>query len=301
MVGVSRKKLTRSGVDKISHLPDDLICRILTLLSTKDVVKTTILSTRWRNLWQLVPELELHSQKFQSLSEFVICATSFLFSHKDSWIQKLCLSIHDAGGNSYLTAWINVAIKRRIQHLDISIVHTPGFGGIPQSLYTCETLVHLRLHRIFMVNADFVSLPCVKIIHLEYNFYPNEAILEKLISGSPVLEDLTIIRHEYENAKVLLVRSKTLKSININQFVYVVIDGPILQCLKTKIHLKKNFSIINSCFPAKVDIDFGHTYSVLDPNDINKIRLISEILADISLVRELVIKVPYWKVYMSNV
>lgn len=150
-----------------------------------------------------------------------------------------------------------------------------------------------------MVNVpEFVSLPCVKIINLKYNFYPDEAILEKLILGSPVREDLTIIRSLSENAKVLKVLSQTLKRIHINQFVHVVIDAPLLSSLKKCFHLRKNFTIIKTGVLAKVDIAFGGVHNSLDPNDVSKRRVIREILNDISRVKELVINCVIWKVYM---
>ncbi|XP_010496383.1 PREDICTED: F-box/FBD/LRR-repeat protein At5g53840-like [Camelina sativa] len=295
---VGRKKKPRSVEDRISHLPDHLISEILTRLSTKDAVRTSALSTRWRNLWQLVPILDLDSRSdFRSFSEFVSFAGRFFDFHKDSsCIQKLRLTTHYLADKSYLPSWIDVVTRRRIQHLHINVVSCyHDFGDIPLSLYTCDTLVHLQLYRVTMVNVDFVSLPCVKILHLKNNHYPNEAILEKLISGSPVLEDFIIIRCPTENAKVLQVRSKTLKSIHVNEFVYVVIDAPLLQCLKTTLHMTKNITFINSGFPAKVDIDFGSEYNMLDPNGLSKRKVIGDILTDISRVRELVINLYFWK------
>ncbi|KAL1533916.1 putative F-box/FBD/LRR-repeat protein [Salvia divinorum] len=45
--------------DRISMLPDDILVLILSSLSLKDSIKTSILSSRWRNLWILTPKLDL--------------------------------------------------------------------------------------------------------------------------------------------------------------------------------------------------------------------------------------------------
>lgn len=41
-------------VDRISQLPNDLLLKILSELSTEEVIRTSILSKRWRDAWKKI-------------------------------------------------------------------------------------------------------------------------------------------------------------------------------------------------------------------------------------------------------
>ncbi|XP_010445954.1 PREDICTED: F-box/FBD/LRR-repeat protein At1g51370-like [Camelina sativa] len=276
-------KVSHEELDRISQLPECLISEILYHLSTKDAVRTSVLSTKWRYLWQWVPGLDVEFNTFSNIDAFMSFAERFFYSNRGSWIRKLRLNISDPLGKCDLNSWIDVFTTRRIQHLAVDYIPT---SEIPLSMYTCKTLVHLQLVRATLGDAEFVSFPCLKIMHLEDVIFPNETMLEKLISGSPVLEDLLISRPypQYDKAKVLQVRSHTLKRIDIDGSTEVVIDAPLLLCLRTMIYLTKNFEIISLGFPTKLDIDV-----VFSNKKTYGKSLIDDILTDITRVRDLVI------------
>ncbi|EFH38982.1 predicted protein [Arabidopsis lyrata subsp. lyrata] len=212
----------------------------------------------------------------------------FFDSNKESWIRKLRIDIPNSShSKSFPTRWIDAVSTRRIEHLDVHFAFCRPEESPSLNIYVCQTLVQLQLQGVALASAEFVTLPSLKIMHLEYISYPNESTLEKLISGSPVLEELTIRTcFFFYKEKVLQVRSHTLKRIHINESsTQFVIDAPLLQCLKAEVIFTKKFQIINSAFPGRLDIDINSTSE----------SLICDILTDISRVRDLVINRRTWK------
>ncbi|XP_019098212.1 PREDICTED: F-box/FBD/LRR-repeat protein At1g51370-like [Camelina sativa] len=280
-------KASHEEEDRIGQLPEPLISEILYHLTTKDAVRTSVLSTKWRNLWRWVPGLVLNSRAFSDSNALVSFLETFFYYNRESWIRKLRLSVaycHGICGPGPTSLIDAVITRRRIQHLDLTF--WTG-NGIPLSLYTCETLVHLRLYMVTLCNAEFVSLPCLKIMHLQFNKYPNETTLQKLISGSPVLEDLTIYRDPSD--KAFRVHSYTLKRIHINASTEVVIDAPLLHCLSAKVYpTKKNFQIVNLGFSTRIEIDLVPYPNFSHVTTCSR-SMIHDILTDISRVRDLVI------------
>ncbi|GJN14898.1 hypothetical protein PR202_gb01772 [Eleusine coracana subsp. coracana] len=56
-VKASEDHASASDEDRLSALPDDVLVLILLRLYTKDAVRTSVLSRRWRHVWTLLPVL----------------------------------------------------------------------------------------------------------------------------------------------------------------------------------------------------------------------------------------------------
>lgn len=66
--------------DRISELPDGVLSHILGFLGpqfVKCAVRTSILSKRWKNMWECAPNVALNSKDFRSIADF----RAWLFNH----------------------------------------------------------------------------------------------------------------------------------------------------------------------------------------------------------------------------
>ncbi|CAN6806434.1 unnamed protein product [Brassica oleracea] len=276
----------RTGEDMISLLPDHLLCQILSDVPSKTAVVTSVLSTRWRTIWLSTPVLDLHTDDFTNFTAFASFISWFLdFSKGSSCLHKLKLdlvskrpiqeiSIESSWDLAFvrgyldpyylITDWINKAVTRKVKHLDISFPWIVEM--MPLSIYTCETLVSLKLQNVPLADSQYVSLPRLKTMHLVDNIYASDALLENLVSSCPVLEDLTVVRKgdTVYNFEVLRVRSQSIKSLVVvlsgRKWWYkacrvAVIDAPGLNYLSLKDNKFTSYVISNLSSSAKVDID----------------------------------------------
>ncbi|KAG7610057.1 FBD domain [Arabidopsis suecica] len=258
---------SKAKEDLISQLPDSLITQILFYLQTKKAVTTSVLSKRWRSLWLSTPGLVLISNDFTDYNAFVSFVDKFLgFSREQKLcLHKLKLSIRKGENDQdCVTRWIDFVATPKLKHLDVEIGPTrcECFEVIPLSLYSCESLLYLRLNHVCLGKFESVSLPCLKTMSLEQNIYANEADLESLISSCPVLEDLSFGCGAYDKVNVLRVQSQTLTSLNIEGCVEyldldkseVLIDAPRLKYLNLETDQYESKTIRNSGSLTKVNL-----------------------------------------------
>ncbi|EYU41151.1 hypothetical protein MIMGU_mgv1a022276mg [Erythranthe guttata] len=181
----SHGKRNTVPIDRLTDLPDSVICHILSFLSTQESVATSILSRRWRYLWSYVPNLLFRNEnqgtidrvislhKLQTINSFSI--------RKDDWENDQLDS---------LDAFAAFAVGRNVQKIDLYFYCEEP---LPRCLFTCKTLVFLSLNCCGLVVVSSVAcLPRLKILRLMNLDYEADECIPNLISGCPVLEELTI-------------------------------------------------------------------------------------------------------------
>ncbi|XP_057422148.1 F-box/FBD/LRR-repeat protein At4g00160-like [Lotus japonicus] len=176
------------AVDRISMLPDELLCHILSFLPTPMAVVTSILSKRWKPLWlSVVSNLFFDDQSSKPFH----CFTDFIYAtilNRDFPITTFRLQCR-AGlylSDFDLKIWVNAAIRRGLENLYIQL------SGVRLSLssciFCCNTLVVLNLARLLLDQFSVVDLPSLKTLHLNDVGFPQPQNLVDLLTRCPILE-----------------------------------------------------------------------------------------------------------------
>ncbi|XP_020203927.1 F-box/FBD/LRR-repeat protein At4g26340 [Cajanus cajan] len=186
--------------DRISALPDGILCHILSFLPTCDTIATSCLSKRWCPLWRSVPALDLHLDDQTYLqsgciySPFLNFAYATLLSHNAQQPLMLArLRVNTRVGPNYnfpkahFNIWIKAVIERGIKHLHLEM---PLTLPLPSSVLNCKTLVVLKLWQVGVDILQSVDLPVLKILHLDYVRVGGIGYISRILRGCPVLEEL---------------------------------------------------------------------------------------------------------------
>ncbi|GMY31877.1 FBD-associated F-box protein At3g52670-like isoform X1 [Fagus crenata] len=269
-------------VDRISNLPDSILSHILSFLRTKEAVATSILSIRWKSLWTHVPNLNLDEDEFKRIRissdeqsrNADIIRYRFKFEHIVSrvWalrnanpLRKFRLRWGFGCDPIHVDTWVRAAIAQGLEELDLDLCPAQPFY-MPCTLFSYgKTLVVLKLsgYQIF-INSPSSSLgfPSLKILHLHSVTYSNDDSFSRLLSCSPVLQDLSI-EIEYEPECDFEIIVPTLKKLHLNMQnpeYKLVINTPALEYLYFRGILSEDLLLENLSNLVKAVLDVDPDY-----------------------------------------
>ncbi|GER53342.1 F-box/RNI-like superfamily protein [Striga asiatica] len=156
-----------ASIDKLSALPDEIISHILSFLPFKATVSTSTLAVRWRRLWAYAPNIQLTGDSIYERTNFVRTLKNVLFQCEAHLANTLSLPMGYFNEHE-IESCLESAFVCDVKILDLILPYRLNI--MPLCVFTSKTLVDLR----------------IECLHVEMKKG------DVLISGCPVLEDLTL-------------------------------------------------------------------------------------------------------------
>ncbi|CAN6246820.1 unnamed protein product [Urochloa humidicola] len=220
--------------DRLSELPDHLLHRILRFLDARQVVRElSRLSRRWRYLWVTSPYVNLQLAYRDGYEKF----GNLLLLLRDGMVPLHTFCLHSWYWKhfQYERRWLLHALSRGLCVLEINLGYRDCLFELPDRIFSCATLEEFNLtataERNEIIAPRSVCLPCLKKLHLKFVRFQDPSVVEKLNSGCPALEDLSLSRCLLGSFKI---SSDTLKILSITDCEYgeIHVSAPNVRSLR---------------------------------------------------------------------
>ncbi|KAH0918943.1 hypothetical protein HID58_026603 [Brassica napus] len=207
------------ALKNMDDLPDNLLCQILSNLSTKEAAVTSLLSKRWRHLFALVPNLDFESFSSQHTdhTSFIDFVDRVLKLRGEDHVNKFSLKCGDGFEDEDVYPWISNVLRHGVSDLDLHVSSSLVYW-LPSKVFVSKTLVRLKMGPEDgpKVKLRNVCLPKLKTLILDsVVFVEGEIGFAKLLSGCPVLEELSLRNLEWGYWGSCSVASKILKRLTL--------------------------------------------------------------------------------------
>lgn len=211
---------TSEGVEELldyfSRLPESVVHHILSILPFKAVVRCSVLSKTWNRIWSnypnialvllsddIIPYQQYHGRQLLDSIEGILEQCLF----RKACIQKLLLSISFVSSNleefaPNMDRWLGAAIERNVSELVLDLTHfsldaLDIFYSIPERVVVAHSL---KVLDVAQCKFEDRFTCCIELSHLQTLKlhdcqFVGENVLNKILSGCPVLEFLDVIDH----------------------------------------------------------------------------------------------------------
>ncbi|XP_078168873.1 F-box/FBD/LRR-repeat protein At1g16930-like [Carex rostrata] len=211
---------TDLAIDRISDMPDPLLTQILSLLTTKEAVRTGILSKRWTDLWTSTDTLDFDfgSRGFDRENRFLQFLNGVLNRRGFSPLDKFKLRWHSykkRSNHGIVEEFISHAVTCMPQLIYIYIRNNPIFK-LPDSLLNCASVKEMSLvvgYSLFKSQPKSIDLPSLQKLEIGDTSI-NDDLIEMFLLGCPVLEELALTHCQLMFKEI---NSNVLKKLTIKK------------------------------------------------------------------------------------
>ncbi|XP_062025371.1 F-box/FBD/LRR-repeat protein At1g13570-like isoform X1 [Rosa rugosa] len=230
--------------DNLSDLPSDVTEKILSFLPMKEAVRTSILSSKWRYKWAMLPDLVFDELGFPGVlykhDKLVKMVDHVLFLHIGP-INKVKLSHKGLNGTADIDRWILHLSRNSMKEFTFEFWKKPEYK-MPSCLFSCQDLVHLDLSNCLLKPP---------------RTFKGFKSLKKL-----QIESVTLTQDEFENLIVCCPLLKYLTMIDCRGFTKLKIDAPNLRilglnCAFEDLNLQHTLKLTIICISLEANGDQG--------------------------------------------
>ncbi|KAK7244067.1 hypothetical protein RIF29_38885 [Crotalaria pallida] len=250
-----KRQKANDGHGIFSKLTEPLISRILSFLSTKDAVRTSVLSKKWRYRWTIVTKLDLNDsllysgKKTSAKQYFVNFVYRALLLTKCPSFESFSLAIANKYDVSLLNSWISSVLNWGVKNLRINSLHS----DLPFSALTShflfnsinlEELVLEMYHCSIVVPTNYFYLGHLKFLKLNGITFTLEdsGCSESLKLSFPVLKEFETINCAWLIANGITVEAPLLERVFIDHYPEYLFSGPDKCAIKFSASCLKEFT-----------------------------------------------------------
>ncbi|XP_073121518.1 F-box/FBD/LRR-repeat protein At2g26030-like [Henckelia pumila] len=215
-------KKARADVDIISNMPESIISKILSLLPTKDVLRTSVLSKDWEYKWTGIYNIDINDMdrillKSTRKTSVANCVDRIFILSRNSSLTRFCLSFRHKYDTRRMITWISAALMRNVQELDIIYNHEGVV--VPRCLFDCTRLTTLKLQLpcVFRPVQDWSSN--LKVLNLAQVEIVNEhaPCTRRLVFRFLVLETFGLDRCKWVNVDFVEIHAPSLTKLYVEK------------------------------------------------------------------------------------